>query len=69
MADQLEKVRALRAEIDQKGLEAEIEIDGGIGPATVKQSVEAGVDVLVAGSALFKGGDFKGNLAALREAM
>lgn len=69
MADQLVKVRAFRKEIDGGGLKTEIEIDGGIGPATVKQAVEAGVDVLVAGSALFRGGDFKGNLAALRAAM
>lgn len=69
MPDQLDKARAFRKAIDDQGLKTEIEIDGGIGPATVKQAVDAGVEVLVAGSALFKGGDFAGNLAALRAAI
>ena len=69
MADQLGKVRVLRKAIDDRGLSTEIEIDGGIGPETARQAVEAGVDVLVAGSALFKGGDFAGNLKALRQAI
>jgi len=54
MADQMMKVRALRAQIDSEGLSCEIEVDGGINPQTAKTCVEAGVDVLVAGSAVFK---------------
>lgn len=54
MAEQMAKVRALRAHIDCKGLSCEIEVDGGINPETAKTCVEAGVDVLVAGSAVFK---------------
>ena len=49
----LGKVRQLRAMIDAGGLATELEIDGGIGEATIHQAVEAGADVLVAGSAIF----------------
>ena len=48
-----EKVRGLKALIDTKGLEAKIEIDGGIGPENVQEAVESGVDMVVAGSAIF----------------
>jgi ribulose-phosphate 3-epimerase len=49
----LGKVRALRRLIDEQGLATELEIDGGIGEATIQQAVAAGADVLVAGSAVF----------------
>lgn len=53
MAEQMAKVRALRAHIDREGLSCEIEVDGGINPETAQTCIEAGVDVLVAGSAVF----------------
>ncbi len=53
MHDSLDKVRALRKEIDQKGYDTLIEIDGGINGETAPLAIEAGVDVLVAGSYLF----------------
>ncbi len=53
MPESLEKVRALRKEIDSKGYDILIEIDGGINGETAPLAVEAGVDVLVAGSYLF----------------
>jgi len=53
MPDSLEKVKALRKEIDQKGYKTLIEIDGGINGETAPLAVAAGVDVLVAGSYLF----------------
>ena len=53
----LRKIRALRAEIDARGLDTLIEIDGGVNPETAKQCIEAGADVLVAGSAVFKAKD------------
>jgi ribulose-phosphate 3-epimerase len=64
------KIRALRAEIERRGLEVDIEVDGGIAPATVPTVVEAGANVLVAGSAVFgvPGGDYAGAIAALRAA-
>lgn len=49
----LEKARRLRKMIDERGLEVEIEMDGGIGAANIRRVVEAGVDVCVAGSAIF----------------
>lgn len=53
MPDSLEKVRALRKEIDKKGYNTLIEIDGGINGETAPLATQAGVDVLVAGSYLF----------------
>ena len=50
----LNKIRALKAEINSRGLSTLIEIDGGVNPETAKQCIDAGADVLVAGSAVFK---------------
>ena len=51
----IDKIAAIRAECNRRGLtHMKIEVDGGIGLETGKQVVEAGADVLVAGSALFK---------------
>lgn len=43
-----------------------IEVDGGVGPANARTIAEAGADVLVAGSAVFRTSDYAGNIAALR---
>ncbi len=53
----LNKIRALRKEIDDRNLSTLIEIDGGVNPDTAKLCIEAGADVLVAGSAVFKAPD------------
>ena len=53
MPESLDKVKALRKEIDDKGYNTLIEIDGGINGETAPIAIEAGVDVLVAGSYLF----------------
>ncbi len=53
MSESLEKIRALRKEIDNKGYNTLIEIDGGINAETAPLAIKAGVDVLVAGSYLF----------------
>ncbi len=50
----LPKARRLRKLLDERGLSAELEIDGGITPETAPRCVEAGVRVLVAGTAVFK---------------
>ncbi|MEK6941512.1 MAG: ribulose-phosphate 3-epimerase [archaeon] len=50
----LEKVRALRKKIGKKGLSCEIQVDGGIDLKTGKMAVEAGADILVAGSFVFR---------------
>lgn len=49
------KIAAARAEIDSRGLDIELEVDGGIGPATIGGAAAAGADVFCAGSALFAG--------------
>ena len=48
------KIAALRALIDEQGHDVDIEVDGGIGPATIGGAAAAGANVLVAGSALYK---------------
>ena len=53
----LDKVRVARKVIDERGLDVEIEIDGGIGEKTAPQAAAAGVDILVAGSAIFHAPD------------
>ena len=53
---QLDKVRQLRAAIDAAGRPIDLEVDGGINPATARLAVAAGADVLVAGTAAFEGG-------------
>ncbi len=50
----LDKVAAVRKEIDARGLACEIEIDGGINVDTAGDAAAAGVDILVAGSAVFR---------------
>ena len=57
MADMMPKVRAVKEEITKRGLSVLIEADGGIGEATIAEVAEAGVDVSVAGTAVFKADD------------
>jgi ribulose-phosphate 3-epimerase len=65
---QLKKIEAVRKMIDKAGRGVRLEVDGGITPETARQCVEAGADVLVAGSATFAGGPerYAINIAALR---
>ncbi len=49
----LDKARAVRKMIDDRGLKVNIEIDGGVGPANIADVARAGVDTFVAGSAIF----------------
>lgn len=65
---QLRKIEAVRSMIDKRGLDVMIEVDGGVNPETARLCVDAGADVLVAGSATFKGGPdhYAANIAALR---
>jgi ribulose-phosphate 3-epimerase len=62
------KMRAVRAIIDRSGRAIELEVDGGINGQTAALAVEAGADVLVAGTAAFAGGParYRDNLAKLR---
>ena len=53
----LDKVRAARAIVDERGLAVELEIDGGINVETAPLAAAAGADILVAGSAVFRAPD------------
>ena len=66
MADQMEKVSALRALIDQRNPGCELEVDGGVDPVTCKTCIAAGANVLVAGSAVYKAADIPARIAELR---
>jgi len=65
----LDKVRELREMADKLNPDLLIEIDGGIAEDTIRAAVDAGVDVVVAGSAVYKNGEIKRNIEVLREAL
>ena len=54
----LGKTAALRRILDNRGLSALIQVDGGVNPDTIRQVVDAGADVCVAGSAIFGANDY-----------
>jgi ribulose-phosphate 3-epimerase len=64
----LAKVKAVRQMLDRIGSHALLEVDGGVKAENAAQVLEAGADVLVAGSAIFSGSDYTANIAALRTA-
>ena len=57
MADMLPKVAAIKAECARRGLNVPVQVDGGVAADTAPRCAEAGVDIVVAGSALFKAAD------------
>lgn len=59
ISSSLQKVQKLRSLIDLGGLDVQIEIDGGMGPDNTKEAVRSGVDIVVAGSAIFHAEDPK----------
>ncbi|WP_029008557.1 ribulose-phosphate 3-epimerase, partial [Azospirillum halopraeferens] len=68
IANQLPKIRELRRRIDALGRPIDLQVDGGINPETARLAIDAGADVLVAGTATFTGGPEKyaENIARLR---
>ena len=70
IASALDKIAALRKRIDATGRDIDLEVDGGINTETAARAVAAGADVLVAGTATFKGGRarYAENIAALKGA-
>ena len=64
--EMLDKIRALRAEIDRRGLDVDIQVDGGINAETGRLVREAGATNLVAGSYVFKKKDRKSEIDSLR---
>ena len=68
MGDMLPKIRRLRGAIDSVGGGIEVEVDGGIDDKTARLAKDAGADVLVAGSAVFRAADRAAAIAAIRNA-
>lgn len=66
MADQMPKVAALRKLIDERNPACELEVDGGVAPATRDACVNAGANVLVAGSGIYSAEDIPARIAMLR---
>lgn len=62
-----EKIKALRKEIDRRGLKTLIEIDGGVKTSNIKELATLGVDVFVAGSAIFGTKDYGKTIAKMKE--
>ena len=66
MADMMPKVKQLRTWIDERGLDCELEVDGGVDPVTCRTCIEHGANVLVAGSAVYGAADIPARIAELR---
>ncbi|MBR2131188.1 MAG: ribulose-phosphate 3-epimerase [Oscillospiraceae bacterium] len=66
MADMMPKLKQIRAWIDERGLDCELEVDGGVDPVTCKTVIENGANVLVAGSAVYKAADIPARIQELR---
>ena len=66
MADMMPKVSAIRAYINEKNPACELEVDGGVAPDTCRTCIEAGANVLVAGSAVYKAADIPARIDELR---
>lgn len=66
MADMLPKVSEIKAEAKKLGIEMPVEVDGGIGDSTIAQAASAGVDICVAGTAVFKAEDATKAIADLK---
>jgi ribulose-phosphate 3-epimerase len=68
IASQLRKMEAIANRIIKENLDVRLEVDGGIDPETAPRAVSAGADVLVAGTAAFRGGpgSYAANIKALR---
>ncbi|MDT9599598.1 ribulose-phosphate 3-epimerase [Sphingosinicella rhizophila] len=65
---QLRKIEAVRKQIDKAGLAVDIEVDGGIDAGNCQRAIDSGADVLVAGTATFRGGptQYAANISGLR---
>ena len=68
MTDQMKKLGAVRGLIDTMNPQCELEVDGGIDPDTAPAAIEAGANVLVAGSAVYGAEDIAARIEALRGA-
>lgn len=66
MADQMAKVSTIRSWVNKSGADIWVQVDGGVGPATIEQCAEAGANVFVAGSAVYRSPDPAAMVTALR---
>ncbi len=66
MEDQLSKIAAIRRYIQERNPACHLEVDGGVDPVTAKKLIEAGADVLVAGSAIYGAQDIEAAIRSLR---
>ena len=66
--ESLQRIAAVKAEILRRGLPVQIEVDGGVSPDNAAALREAGADILVAGSSVFKAKDPAAAITAMREA-
>jgi ribulose-phosphate 3-epimerase len=66
MEDMMPKLRQLRQWIDERGLDCELEVDGGVDPVTCRTVIANGANVLVAGSAVYKAQDIPARIQELR---
>jgi len=66
MADMMPKVAQLRKWLDEVNPECELEVDGGVDTVTCRTCIEAGANVLVAGSAVYKADDIPARIRELR---
>lgn len=62
----IDKIKELKALIDEKGLDVDIQVDGGIKPSNVSDVVKAGANVIVAGSAIFNSDDIEATVKEFR---
>ncbi|MBU5635946.1 ribulose-phosphate 3-epimerase [Geomonas sp. Red69] len=60
------KIQALRATMDRRGIEAELEVDGGVKTDNIARIAHAGADVFVAGSAVFNSPDYAATISELK---
>lgn len=63
----IEKIRKLKAEIEKRGINIEIQVDGGINENNAAELINAGASILVAGSSVFKANDRRAAIDALRK--
>lgn len=61
-----DRIRTLKAEIDRQGLDIKIEVDGGVSPSNAMALAEAGAEIFVAGSAVFRSEDPAAVIAAMK---
>jgi ribulose-phosphate 3-epimerase len=62
----LPKIHSLRAMLDRRGSEAELEVDGGVKPSNIARISHAGADVFVAGSAVFGASDYAATISEMK---